>query len=76
MLLQEYRTAGFLVGYISRDEDSSLRGAYTAAQLGFYESVLQLDYSSMYPSILIQFRMSPEHVSVDGRCVCPLNDEK
>lgn len=48
--------------YIPRSCDVHLKGAYTAAQPGFYESVLQLDYASMYPNILVQFFLSIENL--------------
>ena len=44
--------------------------------IGLHEDVAEVDFFSMYPSIMVRFNISPETVGVDGRTVETVTDLK
>lgn len=71
LLLSEARKINELAPNATEVAESYEGALVIEPQRGLHENVIELDFASMYPSIMVAFNISPETLSPDGENVAP-----
>lgn len=69
LLLSEARKLGEIAPNAGEAPMESYEGAFVIEpERGLHENVAELDFASMYPSIMIAYNVSPDTLASDGEC--------
>ncbi|MEM2726751.1 MAG: DNA-directed DNA polymerase [Archaeoglobaceae archaeon] len=72
LLLSEARKLGEIAPNAREAPLESYEGAFVIEpERGLHENVAELDFASMYPSIMIAYNVSPDTLAVEGEYVAP-----
>ena len=71
LLLSEAKKIGEIAPNAAEVAESYEGALVIEPERGLHENVAELDFASMYPSIMVAFNISPETLSPDGEFVAP-----
>jgi len=62
LILQEAKEKKVILPKKSYNKEETFKGAYRRGETGLFESIFSADLASAYPSMLIDFNLSPENI--------------
>jgi len=66
LILREARKNNIVLPNKSKNKKQTFKGAYRKSNPGYYKNVFVVDIVSAYPSMIINFNLSPENVGKEG----------